>query len=150
MTTWRFLKEAAGLDPVWLAVDDEGHVGAFMTAGSALLPEFVVDVNMFDGALEVIEGLPVLGDARPMREDDGDGCYASWEELAERGLYTYDTEWDDSGSPAQQVLRAMFFPSRALHLQDLPEDVRDVLDACRLSGVVFASTPVLCVDEPPR
>ncbi|WP_027483616.1 hypothetical protein [Deinococcus pimensis] len=150
MTTWRFLEDAGGWDLIWFAVDDDGHVAAVTTAGFTLLPDFVTSIDLFNDLFDVVEKLPGRGNARAMQDLDEALRYDSWEDLAVRGLYTYDMEQDDGDGPTRLVLRAVYFPSTALHLIDLPQNARDLLEACRLPGVLFASTPVLRVDEPPR
>ncbi|MFC4455135.1 hypothetical protein [Deinococcus sonorensis] len=150
MTTWRSLEEAGGWDFIWFAVDDDGHVAAFTTAGHTLLPEFVASVDMFADLFDTVEQLPVRGTARAMQPLDDAGRYDDWENLAVRGLHAYDAEQAHGDAPARLVLRAVYVPSTAVHATDFPTPARRTLEACHLPGVRFASTPILWAAGPPR
>ena len=112
-----------GFDCVWIALDAQGRVGAFVTAGEGPVPEVVLgsDVDIID-----IEGLLLdmaeTGEAHPLASD---GDPSSFLALARRGLYVYD--WNDVHSvprPLTDRYQCIARPQNALMADDLPEVLR--------------------------
>ncbi|WP_237151651.1 hypothetical protein [Oryzibacter oryziterrae] len=85
-------RDYSGIDCLWLGVDKNGHVAAFITAGAGPIPTAALDDVKFDPqrAEEEICSLPKHTQAETI-SDKGDN--SSFLELAERGLFIYD--WTD-------------------------------------------------------
>jgi hypothetical protein len=79
-----------GIDCVWLALDGDGHVGAFVSAGAGPIPERALAC---EHGVEDIEKallqLPRKSTAQLLIADD----VPSFVDIAERGLFVYD--WQD-------------------------------------------------------
>lgn len=74
--------EIVGVEFDWLAIDREGRLALFATAGSGMAPGFATDAReLLDAVLSLIE-TPNWGSAQV------------WDDYASVGLYVYD--WDVS------------------------------------------------------
>ena len=128
-----------GSDCVWLASDEQGHLGAFITAGVGPIPAAAFDSGLIE--LEDIEGrlcqLPLTSHAQLLvsvkRPDD-------FIDLAERGFFVYD--WTDVSRTTQEELRVyelVAVPTQPLNVGSLPPDLATVATVLRLSDLVFAA-----------
>jgi hypothetical protein len=134
-----------GVDCVWLASDQAGHVGAFITAGMGPLPETALDASHIP--VEDVEGrlcqLPVVSKAQLLvsvkRPDD-------FLDLAERGVFVYD--WTDihrAAHDALQVYEPVAVPLTPVTVDSLPSDLAVLAEAVQLAKVVFSSNVPLDV-----
>lgn len=121
----------------WYACDEKGRIGHFTTAGLRALPRAVKQDRevaerlmryFFDEAKEV-SGYSV----RQAAELDAGGWekpgarerfLASFIKMARKGLFSFNTEMLH-GRAARYYAVAM--PERALHLDDLPPDIRNMV-----------------------
>lgn len=128
----------AGVDCVWLASDKEGHLGAFITAGTAPIPVSVLGPGYMP--VDDVEGrlcqLPPVSEARLLvlvkRPDD-------FIDLAQRGLFVYD--WTDINRTAREALgvyEPVAVPSKPITVNFLPGDLAASARAIRLSAIAFA------------
>jgi hypothetical protein len=117
----------------WFAVDADGHVGHFSTAGYGPVPLPVLerlDAARLDELWSLGErllDLPEVGQATghlPGRIDD-------WLQLARRGLFGFD--WKHWSGP---YLRAAT-PSVAVSVADLPADRQQLVRLVEWAGVRF-------------
>ena len=112
----------------WFAVDADGHVGHFSTAGFGPIPKAVL--NEFDrvkGLDERLMALPVNGEAKGHLP----GTIDDWLEMARRGLYSYD--WQHWKGPYRRAAT----PSLPLLVDHLPTELRDAVEVVHLVGVRF-------------
>ncbi len=127
-----------GIDCVWLASDRDGHLGAFITAGSGPIPAEALDSAYMP--IEDIEGqlcqLPPVSQAQLLvsvkRPDD-------YIDLAERGVFVYD--WTDINRTANEALRVyepVAVPTKPITASSLPSDLAALAKVLRLADVVFA------------
>jgi len=104
----------------WLASDVDGHVALFSTAGGGFAPEaFLRDTDAHDAAIDVLLGSPASTRVR-FAPQLGAGLRNTWLLMAERGLYTFDS--DPHGAPYRLVAA----PERPVRIADLPPSVGTV------------------------
>jgi hypothetical protein len=112
-----------GLEYDWIAIDTDGYVALFSTAGAGHAPdEFLRDTEAHDAAIEVLLGLeptttvrfaPLIG---PNRKN-------TWQSVAERGVFAFDS--DPAGGP----YRLVSAPVSPAHASTFPTVVRDAASA---------------------
>jgi hypothetical protein len=115
----------------WFAVDGDGYVGHFATAGYGPVPTAVLDrfneLRELDGR---VSGLPVVGAAvghLPGRIDD-------WLAMAQRGLFSYD--WQHWSGPYRRAAT----PSVPVRVTELPDELRALVRVVEWPGVRFAES----------
>jgi hypothetical protein len=112
---------AEGVEYDWLAVDAEGFVALFSTAGAGFAPdELLRDPEAFDAAIDAILEMP----ARSAAECDRDlptGYANTWKLVAERGLFAFDSH--PSGGGPYRVIARPHVPIRATDLPPLASSV---------------------------
>lgn len=130
----------------WIASDDHGNVGIFITAGegpiasAALNGEFFpiveVEPRVLDMSVRDREGVKML--VKVPRPD-------SYIDLASRGLYVYD--WTDisRGSGHLDAYELMAIPAAAIRCDELPEELATVARSVRLTGVRFGVDTTISV-----
>ena len=129
-----------GIDCVWLASDQEGHLGAFITAGIGPIPVAALDPSHMpvEDIEERICQLPLVSQARLLvsvkRPDD-------FIDLAERGLFVYD--WTDINRTAREALHVyepVAVPSTPITASSLPSDLAALAKILRLADVRFTAS----------
>lgn len=85
MTNFAYHEALHGVEHDWLAVDQDGHVGFFTTAGGGLAPRaLVLDPHGYEAAIAALFALPAAGE--PTTDD--------WTAMARRGVYTFDADYN--------------------------------------------------------
>lgn len=98
--------EVVGFEHDWLAVDGEGNVGFFSTAGGGYAPiEFLADTEAHDAAIAAILSHPPSTIARYAPELGADHTN-TWRLMAERGVYAFDS--DSNGGPTRKSYPGTF------------------------------------------
>jgi hypothetical protein len=132
------LDAIAGVEYFWLATDGVGNVAMFSTAGGGFAPDlFLANVDAHDDAIERIRRL--VPSTRPRKAplpDTGDNV---WRELAERGLFTFDS--DVFGGP--YVLESA--PVDSVNILALPPDVAQVAASIQYRNLDFGN--VVSIDK---
>jgi hypothetical protein len=124
-------KDVHGYEYDWLAVDGEGLVGFFSTAGGGYAPEaYLQDIDAFDAAIDAILRLPATTEATCSREMPM-GLVNTWRIMAERGLYSFDS--DPLGGPYRLVAA----PLKPMLLESLPAIVGVAVRRVTLQNVAF-------------
>ena len=109
----------------WFAIDANGHVGHFSTAGCGPIPvPILLHLDEAETLPARILELPLIGTA----EGHISGRIDDWLEMARRGLHSFDAA---SGSYTRLAT-----PSAALHVSALPAPVAEQL--LRFERAVFA------------
>ena len=126
----------SGVDCAWLASDRNGHLGTFITAGSAPIPiealnaDFaVVDLEDALCKLPPVSGVQLL--VSVPRPD-------SYRKLAERGFYVYD--WMDVHQPATDATGAyqpVAIPIDPIGFDTLPTELAALARAIDFGAVIF-------------
>lgn len=118
-------------DCVWMAADRDGHLGAFLTAGTGPIPmAALASVSVPLSEVEcTLAGLARTTQARLLvsvgRPDD---LIA----LAERGLFVFD--WTESIDAYRPVAE----PAVPIRIDALPEDLAALARSVRTTGLAFA------------
>ena len=116
----------------WVAVDLASTIGYFATAGEGPVPSGVAaHCELYDGVLETVLTLPVLGSADMSATPDRD--VGEWLEVARRGFFAYD--WRMSRSCYELVAR----PSVPATLNVLSNTALAELTSRTRLNVVFAA-----------
>jgi hypothetical protein len=124
-------EDAKGFEYDWLAVDAEGFVAMFSTAGAGYAPaELLQDPEAFDSAIDAILQMPVRSAAACVRELPP-GRVNTWKLIAERGVFAFDS--DPLGGPYRLVAS----PHVAVLATELPSHVSSVASRIVLSNVLF-------------
>lgn len=124
--------EVQGCEFDWLALDQDGHVAFFSTAGGGYAPaSFLADTDAHDQAIAAILASPVVCAARfapdlPPQLDN------TWRSMAERGVYAFDAE--PNGGPYRLVAA----PQVAIHVTELPIAASDVARRLTLWSTRFS------------
>lgn len=80
-----------GQDYDWMAVDEVGSVGFFVTAGVGPVPQICLDnEELFEGAFEIITQEKKKCDSEQL--SGFDASVYTWGEVARRGIFAFD--WD--------------------------------------------------------
>jgi len=123
----------------WFAVDDNGDVGHFVTAGFRRLPTSArIDAEGLEELVGYFETFlrnggftlrPEFEESRPFESPAERARYLkSFAAMAARGLYSYDAELKVPGG-----YRGVTIPQQPLKLSDLPANIRDRLARTRAS-----------------
>jgi len=134
-----------GIDCVWLASDQDGHIGAFMTGGIGPIPKRGLCSDIMP--LEDIEGLicdmPIVSEVRLLisvkRPDD-------IIDLAKRGVFVYD--WTDLHRTAREAIDAyekIAIPTRPIKSGMLSTQLNPIARVLRFSNVKFVDKITLDV-----
>jgi hypothetical protein len=120
--------EILGLEYDWLEAVSDGHVGLFTTAGGGFAPDaFLEDTDAYDEAIQSLLTLPPHSEVA-FAPTVGAGCVNTWKQMAERGVYAFDSSV--FGDPYKRVAG----PRHAVKLADLPAAIADVAGRVRLIG----------------
>lgn len=129
--TKKTAEEIAGYEYDWLACDSAGHIAMLSTAGGGYAPKmFLADTEMYDEAIARLRALPTYS-AVKLAPELGVGLANPWRELAERGIFSFDSS--ALGGP----YRLVGAPTSAIQLSQLPEDIARVVARIGLRDVEF-------------
>jgi hypothetical protein len=133
--------EMHGSEYDWIALDRDGFVGFFSTAGGGYAPEaFLEDVDAFDRAIAAMLRRPASTAARSCVSVPNEAGN-DWRFMAERGVFGFDA--DLHGGPYRRVA----VPERAIRVDELPEDVGRVAGRIWCHWLTFAGCERVTGDE---
>jgi hypothetical protein len=120
----------------WFAVDRDGCIGHFTTAGLRRLPESVrISRPRLERLREYFECCPSVGRSiltAGLEKERGFGGrplnWMSFLDMAARGLYSYDTELVHEFGLYYRAAT----PEKPIHLNDLPAEIAEALSATAL------------------
>ena len=116
----------------WLAVDSDGYVALFSTAGAGYAPaEFLRDTDAHDAAIEHILALSASTKAR-FAPQLAPGLKNTWLLVAERGLFAFDS--DPTGGPYRLVAA----PELPIRITGLPNSIAATVRLVSLGHLRFA------------
>lgn len=116
-STEKSATDIIGFEYNWLDRDEDGHVALFTTAGAGYAPKaFLRDTDAHYDAIQTVLALPASTTAL-FFPDVGEGCINTWQLVAERGLYAYDS--NPNGGPYDRVAA----PQNPVRIETLPESV---------------------------
>jgi hypothetical protein len=138
-------KNYFGAEFDWLAVDREGHVGHFSTAGYGPAPLALTEHGKSQrAAFEYIKSLPKKRPVVPLKFAGG-GDLSDWQDMAKRGIFSFDHQ--DWQGPYQQMAQPLREP---LRIDGLPEHVRAEIEVIRLEDVSFRWRVIVKPSEHPE
>jgi hypothetical protein len=139
--------EQLDYDLDWFAVDKDGKVGHFTTGGFQFLPPSVAkskenleEVSDFVKGLVIIEGnyatCPDLLKHLDIKTVVSFEKYIKlFSEMSSKGLYSYDSySFDYQQRPYFRVT----IPQTELLLDDLPQNIKNILEELRMPEISFA------------
>jgi hypothetical protein len=132
-----------GLDYAWLACDADGHVGRFTNVAEGPVPAVVLAVReLADRADALTRSLPFVG-RHQMRVSLPDPT--DFIRLARRGLFGYD--WQDATRTTGHTscYEVVSVPARALRVEELPPEMRQLAELVRFRGLRFADSNTIRV-----
>ena len=122
-----------GFEYDWLAVDADGHIGLFSTAGGGFAPpEFLQDTDAHDTGIEALMASPPSTRSR-FFPDVATGLSNAWKEAAARGLFAFDS--DPNGGPYRLVAS----PENPASVTEIPEETRSAASLVKLHTVRFGA-----------
>ena len=131
-------KYPLNIDCVWIATDDVGYLGAFVTAGIAPIPKGVLNnkfmdiFNIENRICELPKLLIVTLLTKIPRPDD-------FVEMAARGFFVYD--WSDthrtlkSSSSRYELVAVPDYPTTIV---DLPSDFLELVTIIKFNNLIYA------------
>ncbi|AGC48339.1 hypothetical protein MYSTI_07067 [Myxococcus stipitatus DSM 14675] len=125
--------DIAGAEHDWLAVDQDGYVGFFSSAGGGYAPDaYLQDVDVHDTAISVLFDMeprtsPVPAPGQSSTPDD------YWQKMAARGVYAFDSS--HHGGP-YHLLASPLVPAS---LKTLPEEVARAANRITYKNLSFST-----------
>ena len=131
-----------GSDCVWVAIDQNGSLAAFVTAGEGPIPTaFLKSGYVLESIEDIICNLAITSEARLLasmpRPDD-------FINMAERGFYVYD--WTDIDRTANEVLDAyelVAAPINPTNIEMQSTDIKELVAIVKLEGIVYAEKQLI-------
>jgi len=125
-------EDILGFEYDWLAIDKDGHLGMFSTAGGGRAPQaFLADTDAHDAGLDALIASTATTSARFFREIKA-GLDNAWKQAAERGLYAFDS--DPNGAPYRLVAA----PQDAVRIDAVPEATEQAAGMVKLDHLCSA------------
>jgi len=118
-----------GMDCVWMASDQEGCLGVFITAGRGPIPKAALNEEHFD-AVDTL-----LRDLRPRTAAEvfvTDGNTADFEDVASLGLFVFDWQDIQHGQGETESYDIAAAPAEPLRVADLPPSTTGLASTVRL------------------
>lgn len=126
-------EDILGFEYDWLAVDRDGHLGVFSTAGGGVAPPaFLADTDAHDAGLEALLQSSQMTSARFFPEL-AEGLDNTWRDAALRGVFAFDS--DPNGSPYRLVAA----PTRPVRLSEAPGLTSEAAGRVQLDHLSFES-----------
>jgi hypothetical protein len=143
-------QEVSDLD--WYAVDEKGRIGHFATGGGILLPIRISEsktilekLNSYFNQLPALQkdGFIICPEVKSRLDNRMVPNFfryvESFAQMSAKGLYSYD---NPPHLRERQYLRVTL-PKVALRLNDLPEDVKTILQGLKLTDIDYSSDSVI-------
>ena len=142
------IEQQESTDFDWFCVDAENHIGHFTTAGYKLLPtsvahsteELAIVTNFFTRELSNRSAYSVEESVA----HEGSRYLHSFVSMASRGLFSYDIA---SHLSADARYFRVATPESPIKLDQLPEEIRTILEKTHWSGEPFSRLEVLPYEQ---
>ena len=116
----------------WFAVDRDGHVALFATAGYGPIPQAVLESVDEQRQVETyLSSIPATTQAIHI---GGEGDLEDWFAVARRGLYAYD--WQHWNGPYGMIAS----PETPLHISSVPGHLQVIIGKTRLESLSFGGS----------
>lgn len=139
--------ELCTLDIEWYGVDRRGNIAVFCSGGTANVPEFVCEsMERVDLLIEFFDAMPKISECeilfKPSKKNPLPRQVA--EGYAGKGLFYYDSD-DMTGKSKNTAIFQKYYTKNAyplspLRLDELPRDIRELLENQRLDVEDFFRT----------
>jgi hypothetical protein len=134
-------EEIQGYEYDWLACDRDGRVAMFSTAGGGYAPKaFLAETDKYDAALDALKQRAPFTSAC-MAPPVAEGLANIWKDLAERGLFSYDS--DPTGGP----YRLVGAPTVPLRAPELDSSIADVVQRVVLIEIQLGQDTVVTRED---
>ena len=127
-----------GIDALWLASDQAGHLGAFVTGGRGPIPaQALLETYPLDTIEDQVLRLPKASDIDLRIRDPRPDRFVA---LAERGFFVFD--WSDVHRTEAYIdeYELIALPYRPLTLEQLPDALSDAARTIRFTKVAFVNS----------
>ena len=113
-------------DIMWFSIDNNGYIVALTSGGEGNVPEYVCRSKEETDKLEKYFMCTAadIGDATLLIDNDGSALSGDAIALSRKGLFCFDVSSEDEYKYGYYKIS---FPSKPLHINDLPERIRTVL-----------------------
>jgi hypothetical protein len=142
-------------DFVWLAVDRDDNVAAFVTAGCGPIPVNFLDVehyNIFE-IEQRLDGLPRISEMRLLVELERPDDFI---DISQRGIFAYD--WSDiHRTRREEILKYELIaaPLHSIKATQLPDDLAVLAMSSKFAKIAFANARTVdvraalsCIEAP--
>jgi|SRR5579864_6224969 len=114
----------------WFAVDFDGHVGHFSSAGFGPVPLAAeADAGRYDRVFELFKKSPGSRTAS-FERGSGKGC-DDWLKIAQHGIFSYD--WKHWNGPYARIAT----PENPILKDQLPEEIKSTVVRIRFEKICF-------------
>lgn len=139
------IDDLAGIDYAWIAIDDDGHVGVFTSAGAGPIPRWFANGRSWcDEVFDAVASLPLRGTFRLEVPDAATTAgLQDWKHWAEVGLFAFD--WADVHRRTAEHTRCyelIATPTDPIGARTMPAKLRE---QPVLTGISFAKTRLVDV-----
>lgn len=125
------VRDLRGFEFDWLAVDKDGHLGFFSTAGAGFYPVILAeDITTYEACIEDILSIPKCTEVS-FSPGLSPGLQNDWRDFAARGFYAYDC--DPCGGPYLKVAA----PVSPVLISEVPEPMRSMIEKVRFKSACF-------------
>ncbi len=129
--TEKTLEDIQGYEYDWLAYDNNNHVAFFTTGGEGYAPKaFLKEIDAYDKAIEDILKLAKTTNCNKFPKV-GEECVNTWKEMSKRGIYAYDTNYDNGGYELVST------PKIPILVQELPLEIATIIKKVSLNSITF-------------
>jgi hypothetical protein len=133
----------SGSDLTWLAIDENGYIGAFMTNGDGPLPVPVLQLD--EGRLEVIENdIYELDEISLSVEIDNFSRPSFSRDMNLRGLFSFDWMYIGKEAGVRYMYGRISAPTRPLLHCELPQKLRSGSAIHHFVGANFEKHEFIC------
>ncbi len=138
-----------GIDLVWIGLDENGFIGAFITAGMGPIPlkAFSSDLIPLQDVENILIGLNKISEVKMQSELPRPDDFIT---ISSKGIYVYD--WSDihrsSFLDEKNAYEIMAIPSNPIKVNDLNDNkLKDYLGGIILENVIFSCNSLLNVRD---
>src|SRR5262245_50126960 len=125
-----------GVDCAWLASDQAGQLGMFITAGHGPIPEAVL-AGDFGDVEDLALRLPISSKATVLKKVPRPDSFLA---MAERGFYVFDwSNVDRSDAAALDAYELVAVPDRPAAIGSLPRQLQNAANAAAVKQVRFST-----------
>ena len=127
---------AAYNDFEWYAIDAEGHLAVFTSAGYGPIPRSIFSSrDAYVALASIVENRPLSSWCTLNTHSEGDLAY--WVESARRGLFGYDWTAQAGSAGAKATYQWMATPEVGMTVEELPRPIAAYVEATWFRGVTF-------------